>query len=57
MRDQQATKGDRALKLYEQGVDSRAIAERLGMRDINAVHRLISQVKKRRAEKAGEVDA
>lgn len=51
-----AGKGDRALELYEKGIDSHAIAERLGIPSLNTVHQLIHQAKARRERvKAGEV--
>jgi hypothetical protein len=46
-------KGDRALELHEKGVATDAIAARLGLRNLDAVHHAISKARSRR-EKAKE---
>jgi hypothetical protein len=50
-------KGDRALKLFEQGIETSAIKERLGFNSIQAVNAQIHQARERRERmaKLGEV--
>lgn len=51
-----AGKGDRALALFEQGIETPAIKERLGFNSIQAVNAQIHQARERRKRKAEVVE-
>lgn len=55
MREQDNSRGDRALELSERGIDVRTIAERLGVRSRQHIYAMIEKARERRAKKVGEV--